>query len=376
MYVPFFKPLIDENEKDWIKKAIENNNLNLQNEFENKIKKFFNSKHAIATTNGTSAMHLALCAMDIKRGDKFICSVNAFVNVPEIIRTFDAEPIFVDIDKNSFNICPKSFEKALQKNNNKKLKGAFITHVAGNSANMDEIYYLAKKYDIKIIDDAIRAMGAKFEDKLIGNMESFISCFQINPQNQDALATAGFFVTNDDKIAKEAKILRNHAIVQDYFDKDGNLGYIYDVVNIGVKYDLNSICAAVAIAQFEKTNSFIKRRQEIAKKYLQILKDCPHITLPQTNKNHIFTQFIIKIDKNRDGFARELGEKGIATSLHHIPLHLLSYYKNKYKYKVNDFPNALKNYQQILSLPIYAAMNDAQVDYVCENILKIAKNRV
>lgn len=376
MYIPFFRPLIDEKEQNLIKEAFINNNLNLQNEFENKIKNFFNAKYAIATTNGTSAMHLALCAMDIKRGDKFICSVNAFANVPEVIRNFDAEPIFVDIDEESFNICPKSFEKALQTYNNKKLRGAFITHVAGNSAKMDEIYYLAKKYNIKIIDDASRAMGAKFGDKLIGNLDSFISCFQINPQNQDALATAGFFVTNDDEIAKQAKLLRNHAIVQDYFDKDGNLGYIYDVVNIGVKYDLNAICAAFAIAQFEKTPSFIQRRKQIAKIYFENLKDCPHITLPQSSENHIFTQFIIKIDKNRDGFARNLREKGIATSLHYIPLHLLSYYKNKYKYKVNDFPVALRNYQQILSLPIYAAMSDKEVNYVCENIIKIAKNRV
>lgn len=375
--IPFFRAYVDKTELDLITQALFHNGANMVNAFENEISKYFGTKYAISTNNGTSAMHLALCAMDIKRGDKIICSVNTFPNVAEVIRHFDAEPILVDINEDDFNMNINEFEKTLKIHKHKKLKAAFITHLAGQSANMGEIYRLAKEFDIKILDDASRAMGAIYKDKKIGSMkESFISCFQINPQAQDAISTAGFFTTNDDEIARRAKLLRNNAIVSDGFDGDGNLTYIYDVVDIGQKYDLNSINAAFAKAQFSKTKNFINRRKEIAEIYNRELKDCPHIKTPVGDKNHIYTQYIIKVDKNRDSFARDLREKGINTSLHYIPIHLLNYYKNKYNFRVNDFPIALKVYQQILSLPIYAALSNDEAYYICKKVKEIAHNRV
>ena len=203
-----------------------------------------------------------------------------------------------------------------------------------------------------------------------------MSCFQINPQVQHAIASTGIILTNDDEMAKRARLIRNHAIVNDSFDKDGNLGYVYDVVDIGQKYDLNSLCAAFSIAQFEKLEMFIRRRKEIAAIYNEELKACPHITTPVIKRDHVYNQYIIKVDKNRDGFARELKDAGIHTGLHYIPLHLLSYYKTKYNLRVNDFPKALKVYQQVLSLPIYAAMSNDEVKYVCDTIKSVAKTRV
>ena len=241
---------------------------------------------------------------------------------------------------------------------------------------MDAIYALANEYDIKIIDDASRAMGATYKGKLIGNMSSYMSCFQINPQVQHAVATTGIIITNDDEMASRARLIRNHAIINDSFDKDGNLGYMYDVIDIGQKYDLNSLCAAYGIAQFEKLGMFIARRKAIAAIYNEELKNCPHITTPLAKRDHIYNQYIIKIDKNRDSFARELKEMGISTSLHYRPMHLLSYYKTKYHLRVNDFPKALKTYQQILSLPIYAALSDEEALYICNAVKSVAQNRV
>lgn len=376
MNIPFFKAHVDEKEIEFVNTALSDHNSNMTKAFELDIINFFGTKHAISTNNGTSAMHLALCAMDIKRGDKIICSVNAFPNVAEVIRHFDAEPIFVDINEDDFNINPSEFERVAKENQHKKLKCAFINHVAGQSAEMDEIYDIAEKYNIKIIDEASRAMGATYNGVKIGsNPRSYASCFQINPQAQDAISTAGFFTTNDDKLASRARLLRNHAIVSNGFYDDGNLKYIYDVSDIGQKYDLNSINAGFARAQLMKTKQFLTRRIEIANLYAKELENCSHITLPVAKKPHIYFQYIIKIDKNRDDFARRLAEVGIMTSLHYIPLYLLSYYKHKYNYKTNAFPVALRVYQQVLSLPIYAALSDEEVLYVCKQIKKIADSR-
>ncbi|RUT51429.1 DegT/DnrJ/EryC1/StrS family aminotransferase [Campylobacter fetus] len=374
--IAFFRPYITEREHELVKESLDKNAVYMVTNLEDNIKKYFGVKHVITTNNGTAANHLALCAMDLKRGDKIICSVNAFPSIAQVIRHFDAEPIFVDIDEDDFNISPTELEKVLKEQKHKKLKAAFITHVAGQSADMDAIYALAKENGIKIIDDASRAMGATYKGKLIGNLESYMSCFQINPQVQHAIASTGIILTNDDEMAKRARLIRNHAIVNDSFDKDGNLGYVYDVVDIGQKYDLNSLCAAFSIAQFEKLEIFIRRRKEIAAIYNEELKTCPHITTPLIKRDHIYNQYIIKVDKNRDGFARELKDAGIHTGLHYIPLHLLSYYKTKYNLRVNDFPKALKVYQQVLSLPIYAAMSNDEVKYICDTIKSVAKTRV
>ncbi|AQW85862.1 aminotransferase, DegT/DnrJ/EryC1/StrS family [Campylobacter pinnipediorum subsp. caledonicus] len=371
----FYKPSMDNEELDMIKKALSDQNTNIIDDFEASLRKTFDVKYAITTINNAATHHLALSAMEVKRGDKFICSVNAFPSVAQAIRYFDAEPIFVDINEDDFTINPQALEESLKKNNHKKLKGIFVNHVAGQAAMMDEIEEIAKKYDVHILEDANRAVGLTYKGEKIGAKKSLFTCFQIHSQTINPTAAAGFMVTNNDEIAKKAQLLRNYAMVSG-LDKSGNMGYIYDVVDIGLKYDLTTLNGAFAFAQFKKHEAFAKKRQEIAAIYDEELKDCPHISLPVKKRDHIYNQYIIKVDKNRDGFAKELLENGIHTSLHYVPIHLLTYYKSKYRLKVNAFPNALKNYQQILSLPIYGALTEEEIYYICDKIKEIAKNRV
>ena len=373
--IPFYKPTITERESELIEEALHSENAtDTVAKFEEKIKEYFGAKFVVTTNNIAAAHHLALSAMDTKRGDKVICSVNTFPSVAQAVRHFDAEPIFVDIDEEDFNISPEALEKVLKEQNHKKLKCAFISHIAGQSARLDEIKAICEKYGIVVLDDANRAIGLTYNGKKVGS-DSFLSCFQTNSRVQNPISTVGFFTTNDEEVYKKAKLLRNYALVNG-IDKFGSLSYIYDVVDIGLKYDINSINAAFSIAQLEKTDELIKRRKKIAEIYDKELKECHNITTPVKKREHIYTQYIIKINKNRDSFARELLERGIHTSLHYIPIHLLSYYKNKYSLKVNDFPNALKTYQQVLSLPIYHSLSDEEVQYICNTVKEISKSRV
>ena len=374
--IPFYKPTIDQREKTLINEVLDLDKANKVETLEKEFVKYTGCGDAISTVNGTAAMHLAMCALDLKRGDKIICSVNAFPSVAEVVRHFDAEPIFVDIDKDDFNIDVDQLENVLKNNKAKKLKGAFISHVAGQPADLKRIYELAKLYDIKIIEDATGALGGTYNGKKIGSLDADITIFRFNPQSNNSISSAGMMTTKDEELSKRARLLRNHAIVGEGWDKYGNLGYVYDVVDIGLKYDLNELNAAFAIGQLEKNEDFIDRRLEIADIYNRELASCPHVTTPVKKRDHVYSQYIIKIDKNRDNFAKELKERGIYTSLHYIPMHLLSYYKQKYSLRVNDFPKALSNYQQILSLPIYASLSDKDVLHICEQIKEIAKNRV
>jgi len=375
--IAFYKPSIGSDELEQIKSVLDNKTETSKVvEFEENMAHFVGAKHAIATCNATAALHLALSAIELKRGDKILMSVNTFVNVPEVVRHFDAEPIFIDINMEDMNIDLNKFEKALSENKSKKLRGAIISFVSGQTTDLDRLYEIAQKYGIILIEDATNALGVKFNGKLVGSLKADMTIFSTNPSNgKHAVSRDGVIVTNNEDIATRAKLLRTHAITTTY-DEHGNLDYIYDVVDIGHKYDMSELDAAFALSQLKNTDKFIKRRKEIAKIYENRLAGLKHIVTPTHKDEHIYTQYIVKVSRNRDVFARALKEQGIATGLHYIPLHLLSYYKNKYSLKITAFGSALTSYQQILSLPMYPSLTDDDVNYVCDKIVEIAETWV
>ena len=375
--IAIYKASLDNEELTQIRSVLESkDDLSKAIEFEENMTKFIGSKYAVATSTSTSAIHLALSAIKLKRGDKILMSVNSFVNVPEVVRHFDAEPIFIDINTEDMNIDVNKFEKALAENKTKKLRGAIITFVAGQTPDLDRIYDIAEEYGIILIEDATCALGVTYNDETVGSLRADMTIFSTNPSNgKYSESRSGMIVTNNEEIAERARLLRTHAITTTY-DDFGNLDYIYDVVDIGHKYDISELDAAFSLAQLKKTNKFIKRRKEIAKIYKDRLSDIKHVTIPQHKDEHIFTHFIIKISRNRDAFARALKERGVATGLNYIPLHLLSYYKNKYSIKITAFSSALTSYQQILSIPMYPSLTDDDVNYICDQIIEIASEWV
>ncbi|XPV70204.1 MAG: DegT/DnrJ/EryC1/StrS family aminotransferase [Halarcobacter sp.] len=375
--IPFYKMSVAEEELNQIKNVLElNKGDNKVLELEENIANFVGAKYAVATCNATAAIHLALSAIKLKRGDKILMSVNSFVNVPEVVRHFDAEPIFIDINSDDMNIDVNKFEKALIENKSKKLRGAIITFVAGQTPDLDRIYDIAEKYGIILIEDASCALGVTYKDETVGSLRADMTIFSTNPSNgKYTLSRSGLIVTNNQEIAERAKLLRTHAITTTY-DDFGNLDYIYDVVDIGHKYDMSDLDAAFSLAQLKKTNKFIKRRKEIAKIYKDRLSGIKHVSIPTHKDEHIFTHFIIKISRNRDAFARALKERGIATGLNYIPLHLLTYYKTKYSIKITEFSSALSSYQQILSIPMYPGLTNDEVNYICDQIIDIASEWV
>jgi len=374
--IPFFRPSVGFEEQDLINQALKNSNKNYKEELEEEFCKYIGADHALAVSNASNAFHLIMSAIGLKRGDKFIVSNNAFVDVPEAIRHFDAEPIFADIDSETFTIDINSVKKILKDNQSKKLRGIIISHIAGKATNLEEFYNLAKVNDLILIEDATNALGARYKNKRVGSLEADVTIFGFNPtHNKQLLSDAGIIVTNDIEIYENAKLLRNHALETE-FDEYGNIDYKYDIKGIGHKFNLNQIDACFALAQLRKNDTFTKRRVQIASMYNDAFKDLKHISTPNFGSDCTYSQYIIKISKNRDAFSRELYDMGISTRINFVPLYLLSYYKQKYKFKVSAFLNTLQTYQQILSLPIYADMSDDEVQYIIKSIQKIAKTWV
>jgi len=371
--IPFSKYESSREAHSNVSDALDGENISHVEALESEFASYVGATYALTTSHGTSALHLAMLALDLKRGDKVVCSVNAYPNVPEVVRHFDAEPIFIDIDADSYNINLDKLEAYLEENHSKKLKAVIVTHLGGATVDLERVYAMGRTYGVKIVEDASDALGATYKGEKIGATGADIVCFNFSPHLKKNICNGGMLVTNDDEIIERARLLANHAIVRDV----DALEYIYDVVDIGNDYSLSELNAAYIRANLLEQDANIKRQQEIAALYSEALDGVGHISIPMLeSQESSCSLYIIKIDKNRDSFAVELRDAGVGSGLHYIPLHLLTYYKSKYSLRVNDYPVALRSYQQVLSLPIYPTMGDSDVKSVIEKIKKIAKTRV
>ncbi len=374
--IPFYKPLVTETENQYIEEVLSLESASKVEALEKRFGQYIGAEYALAVSSGTAALHLSMCALDLKRGDKVVCSVNSFPDLPEVVRHFDAEPIFVDCEAEEYNIDLKKLDRVLTENKSKKLRAVIINHMAGKTTDLEKLYQIAQSHNVKVIEDASDAMGATYQGQKIGNTGADITTYSFAPHINNSVVQGGMLVTNDTKLYERAKLFRTHAIGDGNGGSYDQVDYLYDVVDIGWKYDMSELNAAFALAQFEKLDTTIIRRKEIARRYQERLHSVEHLKIPKASDDEIFSQFIVEVDKNRDHFAKELKKDGIHTGLHYIPLHFMDYYKKKYSLRVFDFPTALSTYQKVMSLPIYPAMSDEDVEYVCDSIIKVAKAHI
>lgn len=374
--IPFYVPTADKRAKRYIDEVLSQSGGSMIERFEKKFQEYIGSKYALAVNNGTSALHLAMCALNLKRGDKVVCSVNGFPNIPEVVRHFDAEPIFVDCEAQSYTIDLVKLDSVLAKNKSKKLRAVIVNHMAGQTTDLDRLYAIAKAHKVKVVEDASDAMGASYKKKKIGSTGADITAFSFASHLSSGIGDGGVLVTDDDELYTRAKLLRSHGIREKMSSSYDQLDYFYDVIDIGWDYMLSELNSAYCLARLEGLDEIVARHKKIAGIYNDRLSGIAHVKLPHITEEHTFRHFIVEIDKNRDHFARELKKLGVHIGLHYIPLHLMEYYKRKYEFKVFDFPIALESYQKVMSLPIYPQMSDEDISAVCEAVSKVAKAHI
>jgi len=365
--VPFYKPSFLNSIKNINSENFENIAKDSIDKLERKFLDSSNCLQALSVNNSSSAIHLAMCAIDLKRGDKVICAVNSYVDIPEAIRHFDSEPIFTDIEPNTYHMDIDSLKKAIKENKSKKLRAVFVSHFAGLQDEMDEIVSLAKENNLIVIEDFSDAPLLMDNIKVKGDLAIFSLNYKLDNSIKGAMITF-----KDVNHYSRAKLLREHGIVY----KNKEVDYLYDVMDIGCDYRLDSINAYLLMGLLEDRAKLIEKKQQIAKIYLKELEGVEHVKLPLNTPNHPYSYFIIEIDKNRDAFARELKEKGIEVGLHYIPINFLKYYKEKYNLKVFSFPNALSMYQKVLSLPCNGKMSENEAYEVINAVKEVAKNHI
>ena len=328
-------------------------------EFEKEFAEFCDAKYAISVSSGTSALHLALVACGVGRGDEVITVPNTFIATAESITHAGAKPVFVDIDENSYNINPDLIEKAVTD----KIKAIIAVHLFGQPADMDVVNEVAQKHNLAVIEDAAQAHGAEYKDKVVGTLGK-VACFSFYPaKNLGAYGDAGMVVTDDGEIAERVTLLRNHGRTEKY-------QHLIE----GYNYRMDTIQAAVLRVKLRHLKKWTEKRRNNAKLYDQLLEDSSVITPKEMDyAKHVYHLYVIRTEK-RDELQHALKEAGVATGLHYpIPLHLQPPYKYL-GYKEGDFPVTEKLANEGLSLPMFAELTEAEIEKIAQ-VIKTVKNR-
>ena len=349
-------------------------------EFENKIKNFTQSNHAIAVNSATSALHIACIALGLKKNDYLWTSPISFVASSNCALYCGAKVDFVDIDLKSYNISVSELEKKLSiaKKEKKLPKILVVVNFAGQPCQLDKIKSLSKKYKFKILEDSSHALGAYYKNQILGNCYySDISVFSFHPVKIITTLEGGMVVTNNTKIAKKLNMLRNHGIIRDRSSliKKKITNWYYEQHMLGYNYRLNDVQAALGISQLKKIDFFYKKRLFVKNFYDKNLKNLP-LEIPQINKLaksslHLYVVLLNKklAKKTRDKLINFLRRKKIETNVHYIPIYSQPYYK-KLGFKKKNYPNAEDYFQRAISLPIHPMLNQKNLEYIVKQIKK------
>lgn len=380
--IPFAKIDCNGNELQYVKEVIESGWLTTAakaRELEERFSKEINVKYVFAVNSCTSALHLALDALDVKAGDKIFVPTMTFTATAEVIRYMNADPIFLDVDFATTLLTPEILLKAIEKHPDVKVLMA--VHYAGQSVNLNpnddaSIYSICKRNNIKIVEDAAHAFPAKDNGTAVGSLGD-ISCFSFYANKTMTTGEGGVIATDDDSLAARIKIMRLHGINRDVWDRftSQKASWEYDVVAPGFKYNMPDINAAVGLAQLERVYLMRDERQRCASFYLDKLKNFKHINLPVSRvalEDHAWHLFPMTLKESapvsRNNLIELLANDGIGTSVHYKPLHQMTYYKNRYSLKSDDYPNAERIWLSCFSIPIYPTLEQADLEYIVERL--------
>jgi len=379
-FLPFSKPDISQDAIDEVVACLSSGWITTGPrvaQFTQDLQNYLSCPIVLPLASATAGLHLALLAMDLAPGDEIITTPLTFAATLNVIVLAGAKPVLVDIDPDTRNIDADLIEAAITK----KTRAIMPVHFAGLPVDLTKIYALAEKYNLRVIEDAAHAIGAEYAGKKIGSFGD-IQVFSFHPNKNMTTGEGGCVSTRDEILAKKISLLRFHGMDREAWNRFGKSGtQDYEIVLPGFKYNMMDIQAALGIHQLKALDGFIKRRTQLAIRYQQILADWPEWrlpaapTYPHLHAWHLYAPLLQseKININRDDFMREMKEKNIGTGLHYRAVHLYPYYREKFGFKLGDFPHAEYVSERIVSLPLFPLMSDADQDRVIDVMQSILR---
>ena len=364
--IQVFKPSLGEEEFQAVKEVMQSGWIGLgpkTQEFEEKFAAYVGTKYAVGLNSGTAALHLALMGCNIRPGDEVIVPSLTFVSTVHAIRYLGARPIFADVNEDTLCINVEDVSHKISS----RVRALVPVHYGGHPCDMDELHALADARGILIVEDAAHACGSTYKDHRVGSL-SYATCFSFHAVKNLAMGEGGAITTNDARLNDFVRKARWVGINKDTWARSSDLrtyGWYYEVEELGFKYHLSDIPAAIGIVQLQKLETTNARRRELVSRYNSALSSVPWITTPIC-RDHVLSachNYVIKTDY-RDRLNLYLKDKGIATGVHYMPIHLHPVYKS---YQA-DVPVTERVWRKLLTLPLYPDLTDEEVDYILTSI--------
>ena len=359
--IPFHKPYLTPDDVDSVTKCLREQRLSqgkYVEDFEKDFAEYVGTKHAIATSSGTTALHTALAAMNIKEGDEVVVPSFSFIATANCVLYQKAKPVFVDVDSQTFNIDPEKIESRITE----RTKAIIPVHYGGQPCDMDTINKIARDQGLMVLEDSAEAHGSKYRSKMVGALGD-AACFSFYPNKSITTGEGGIVTTDNDEIARKARLVRSHG-------QDSR----YHHVMLGYNYRMTDIQASLGISQLRRLNSVIEMKRKLAAYYDdQITRHCKDVSVPFVKNDRTHTYMFYSVcfpsQKSRDRAQLMLEKSGIETRIAFPPIHLQPLYHELFGFAAGCLPITEDIATRILSLPIYPVMKKTEQDYVV-SILK------
>jgi dTDP-4-amino-4,6-dideoxygalactose transaminase len=377
-FLPYCLPLIGEEEIAEVADSLRSGWLTTGpkvKRFEHEFAAYVGAKHAVAVNSCTAALHTSLAALDVGPGDEVIVPTLTFCSTANVVVHLGATPVIVDVDRN-FQISLEAVRQSISP----RTKAIVPVHYGGQACSLQEILELADSRGISVVEDAAHAAGAEYEGRRIGSHGRAV-CFSFYAIKNMTTGEGGMITTDDDDLAARTRLLSLHGMSRDAWKRYTEAGsWSYEVLEPGYKYNMTDVQASLGIHQLHRLDGFIRRRQEISTMYDKAFSDLPEILLPPRlpGRNHTFHLYPIRLQAgllrlDRPEFIEELRARNIGTSVHFIPLHRHPFYRERYGYRLDQFPVAEEIYRGLLSLPLYPKMTDQDADDVVAAVREIVE---
>jgi perosamine synthetase len=327
-------------------------------------------KHVIAVNTGTSALHLALDSLGIGPGDEVIVPSLTFVASVQAIIACGAKPVFCEIEEETLNIdVADAFARVTG-----KTAAIMPVHYGGLACDMDRLLAFCKEKNLRLVEDAAHAFGSSYKGRLIGSFGD-VACFSFDPIKNITTGEGGAIVTNDDRVAESALPKRILGIDNDTWSRYRNeRNWFYGVVTPGYRYHLPNLNAAIGLQQLKRFSDFKDRKQEIVRRYDRAFQEVPSVAVLRHDVDEMFPfSYVIRVvDGKRDNLMAFLKERGVATGVHYIPNHIQPLFKDSHI----ALPVTERVFEQMVTLPLYYEMTDADVQQVIDGVLSFAAEHV
>jgi dTDP-4-amino-4,6-dideoxygalactose transaminase len=401
MEIPFFRVSISEAEADEVARCLRSGWLTTGprvHQFESAFCAAVRAQHGIAVNSCTAAMHLAVEALGLQPGMGVLVPTMTFAATAEVVRYQGAIPILVDCVPGTLNMDLNDAERKMERVRNGSLpigrdvdvRGIMPVHVGGLMVNMDDVAELARRHDLWTVEDAAHAFPAAYQTngqpvwRKAGEHTASVTCFSFYANKTMTTGEGGMAVTDDQQLADRMRCMSLHGLSKDAWNRfRTGASWDYKIVAPGFKYNLTDIAAAIGIHQLERAEEMRKQRAAIARFYIERMSHIEEIELPPDppDRVHAWHLFSIRLHldrlaMDRNTFIQELNRCGIGTSVHWRPLHLHPYYVDEFGWNAADFPVATREWERLVSLPLFPGMETDEMEYVVKHVAEICfRNR-